>query len=600
MKRNYSGKAKRSFPSIIADIFVVAILFGQLLVFQNYYFNILDTKYYYYCGCSILLIVLTGGYYVYRYARLEKRTAQKEQDRKRGVREWAKGLSKTDWMVIAFITVAAVSTVLSPYKFEAFWGNEGRFTGLFLMVLYTAVYFCITRNYEPKRWHIEAFLVAGMLMCLFGITDFFDMDILRFKAEMRPEQRYMFTSTIGNINTYTACVAMVMAVAGVLFAACSGAAENIWYGVCTVVALVALMMGESDNAYLSLAAFYGLLPLYLFRSRKGVRKYVVLLAMFFSSVLGIATILRVFGDHGVQLEGLFHILAGFSGLPVVVVALWLIVAALYGAEYLPRLAGAEKTAGKKPERVAGKKPEQTVGKKPERAAGRKPGQIAGKGPEEAVGKKPEKTAGKGKKGASGRQKQPAAPKPVYERDLPRWLTYAWWGVIAAVAAALVFVLYDVNVAGHVDRYGVLKGYLLFNDDWGTQRGFVWRLTVENYLNFKPLQKIFGYGPDTLAIVLYQNNMQEMVMTYNQRYDNAHNEFLHYFVTIGPMGLAAYVGIMATTVWSTVKEKLANPLVIGAVLAVICYNFQALVNINQPIATPVMWMLLCFAMAKKWK
>ena len=56
-------------------------------------------------------------------------------------------------------------------------------------------------------------------MCVFGISDFFDMDLLGFKAEIMETQRYKFTSTIGNINTYTSCVAMVMAYAGVMFAA---------------------------------------------------------------------------------------------------------------------------------------------------------------------------------------------------------------------------------------------------------------------------------------------------------------------------------------------------------------------------------------------
>ena len=183
-----------------------------------------------------------------------------------------------DTWVFLFTMISVVSATLSPFLYESFWGNEGRYSGAFLTILYATVYFCMSRYYCPRKLHLEAFLAAGLLMCLHGITDFFGMDILNFKAQMEPGERYLFTSTIGNINTYTACVALVMAVAGVLFAADSGKFGNIWHGICVTVSFVALVMGVSDNAYLSLAAFFGFLPLYLFRSKKGIQKFFLLLA----------------------------------------------------------------------------------------------------------------------------------------------------------------------------------------------------------------------------------------------------------------------------------------------------------------------------------
>ena len=87
-------------------------------------------------------------------------------------------------------------------------------------------------------------------MCLFGITDFFDMDLLNFKTEISEKQRFLFCSTIGNINTYTSCVAMVMAFAGVMFASVKDKKRVIGYGICTIISFIALILGESDNAYL--------------------------------------------------------------------------------------------------------------------------------------------------------------------------------------------------------------------------------------------------------------------------------------------------------------------------------------------------------------
>ena len=62
---------------------------------------------------------------------------------------------------------------------------------------------------------------------------------------------------------------------------------------------------------------------------------------------------------------------------------------------------------------------------------------------------------------------------------------------------MAFVLYDANLGGHAERYSALSQYLVFDDDWGTQRGMVWRLALDDYKNeFTWNEKVFGYGPET--------------------------------------------------------------------------------------------------------
>ena len=122
------------------------------------------------------------------------------------------------------------------------------------------------------------------------------------------------------------------------------------------------------------------------------------------------------------------------------------------------------------------------------------------------------------------------------------LIKAWLVLLAAMTLAVLFMLYDVNVAGHGQRYKGLQSYLLFNDEWGTHRGYVWRIAVEDYKRFPLIQKLFGYGPDTFGFVTRMNNYPEMVERYQELFDSAHNEYLQYLVTIGPVGLLAYCGV----------------------------------------------------------
>ena len=561
---------ERRFLNIVADIFVLLILVGQMLVYDDFYFNILQAKYKYYCMCAVGMISI---FLLYGLVKLEPfKIARWNKIWPARIKSWLKGkrfwdiFNSTDVMMILFIAVALISTVLSPFTYEAFWGNQGRYVGGFFLLLNTVVYFCVSKCYKVKGWHIQMFLLSGMAMCLFGISDYFAMDLLHFKVDMDPKQYDSFTSFIGNINTYTACVAMVMAMAGVLFASCTHIIELVWYGICVVIAFFAIITGQSDNAYLALMAFFGFLPLYLFRSRKGVLRYLLLIALFLTTMQGVAWTQEQYPE-AIRLTGLFQTLIGLENLEKIVRYVWLLVIVLYAADLALRMIGPRIRSSLS----------KAVSQRGTGAAEKAPQTADGSGKTAA-----QPVAGTAKKG-SGRK--------------PAWFARAWWIAIIAGVIVIAYAVYDATIAGNAERYGALQEYVQFQDSWGTHRGYIWRIGVEDYKTFEPLQKLFGYGPDTFEIITRINNFEEEVALYNERFDNAHNELLQIFITIGPLGLIAYLGILVTFAWNAVKRNVENPYIMGAVFAVACYTMQSVVNISQPIATPVMWVLLCIAMAQ---
>ena len=516
MVKKKNDISRSEFLSYVMALYVVAATAGMLLVYHDFYYDILETKCIYYCVCTIFMVVLAG---IWLFLTAHPVEAVKGWKGK-GVFEI---LSPIDIAVAAWGIAIILSTIFSPVRKYAFWGNGGRYAGCLVLLLYIAAYVCITRYYQVKEWHMAIFLTAGIFMCLFGITDFFDIDLLGFKAEIKESQRYKFTSTIGNINTYTSCVAMVMAYGGIMFIMAKDCKRAVGYGVCTITAFVALILGESDNAYLSLAAFFCLLPLYAFRTKRGTGRYMFLAAAFFTAAGGIGLISRKMAGQVVPISGLFQVIAGSRLLPGVILVLWLVTGGCLWLE--------KKSGGKEP-------------------------------------------------------------------LMPAGFIKVWLILMAFAIFAGVFVLYDVNIAGNGERYGGLQSYLLFNDEWGTHRGYVWRIAIEDYKKFPVLQKIFGYGPDTFGFVTRINNYPEMVERYQEIFDSSHNEYLQYLVTIGPLGLAAYCGILITTIFHVMRKKAENPVAAAALMAVVCYSSQAVVNITQPIATPVMWTLLSVSVSKK--
>lgn len=505
---------KRSIFEIITGIFIIAVLAIFPLFYTNYYFNILQAKYYFYCIAVISLLVIMFFCILYQY--IVKGNIRIDLKTFLGI--W----TVPDIFMIVFLCINIISTLLSDYVYESFWGNEGRYTGLFLWLLYGCSFFVIEKFFKLKKGYIDIFLAAGLLACLFGITDYFQMDLLGFKKDIHPDQINMFASTIGNVNTYTSYVALVMGVSAALYGTSKGWLRTIWYYICMMISFFAIIMGLSDNAYLALGTLFAFLPLYLFRTRTGIRRYGLMLATFSGVIWCVDFINKALPDTVLEMSGLLRSVSGYNKLEIIVVILFVLSMVIYIIDYLHK----EK--------------------------------------DEHVG---------------------------------RWLTQAWLSAIICVVTIVAFILYDANIAGNAERYGGLSNYLIFNDDWGTHRGYNWRIALEEYKGFSLKHKIFGYGPDTYGILcIYGNHYEEMKQLYNEVFDSVHNEYLQFWVTVGPFGMLAYIGILLSSGFRIVKNAFHNEYAMAALFAVICYAVQAVVNISIPIATPIMLTLLMMGLS----
>lgn len=153
-------------------------------------------------------------------------------------------------------------------------------------------------------------------------------------------------------------------------------------------------------------------------------------------------------------------------------------------------------------------------------------------------------------------------------------------VIAVLSAVVYFSCFDTET-----KLGSLTSILRFNEKWGTHRGFMWIKSFEIFGNFSIFQKLFGTGPDTFYYA-FAPYFSELMKFGDTSTNAAHNEYLNYLITIGTTGLIAYLSVVGSTIARAIKKSFSNPLSIVCVSAVICYSVQAVVNISQPITTPL--------------
>ncbi|WP_349666700.1 O-antigen ligase family protein [Lacrimispora sp.] len=499
--------------NIIALIYVGIILSVFPLVFNNYYFDIMIFKYkFYYITTLIFIGLIILNNTITFLLNKENNIFNKST---------FGNLSLPEISIIIFIFIAIVSTLQSDYIYESFWGNEGRYSGCFTLMLYGISILYIIRYLHFKNWILYIFLFSGFLACIFGITDYFKLDILGFKVQIEPTQYNMFMSTIGNVNTYTSYVALVMAISTVLFSIEKKTWKTYLYYICMVCSFFAIIMGLSDNSYLSLLTLFGLLPLYLLKTKTGLRRFLIIITTFLLSIYCIIIINKSVPNKVLQMQGLINNLP-LKGLMLLLLFMGCITVVAYVAKYL----------------IKDKK-----------------------------------------------------------EELPIIYRFLWGGLLLLIVGILIFILYDINISLNYEKYGALKQYLLFNDDWGTHRGFNWRIGMENYNRFPLVHKIFGSGPDTYGILTYFNDQKEMINKYNETYDSAHNEYLQYFITMGPLSLVTYIVFLVSSIICIIKKSRVNKYVVCIIFAVICYSVQAFVNISVPIVTPVMLVLLASGLAK---
>lgn len=97
-------------------------------------------------------------------------------------------------------------------------------------------------------------------------------------------------------------------------------------------------------------------------------------------------------------------------------------------------------------------------------------------------------------------------------------------LLIAIEAGLLIsiVLYAAHTAAH------------FNDNWGTWRGRIWRVSWEQFLKFPLRNKIIGIGPEMLITVY-----GELESTFGMKVVSSHCEPLQVLLTQGIIGFGLY-------------------------------------------------------------
>lgn len=253
-------------------------------------------------------------------------------------------LTKTDICFIALILIMTLSTLLAEHQYEAFWGNLGRWNGLVLWLMFFIAYGLVTRFYHFRRWHLYIYLIAACLPEIWGMTDFFLLDLLHFHDNTESQYIYTFVSSVGNINTYTNMVAMHLGVAAALYVLAKSKWETMLCYIVLVISSFAIVMGVSDNALLAAGAIFAFLPFVAWVSRRNICRYFIALSTFVTSVVMTAKITTQHATMAIADGGsVFITLGKTKAFAALTIALWVFTALVFMAYKIQKSENEERT-----------------------------------------------------------------------------------------------------------------------------------------------------------------------------------------------------------------------------------------------------------------
>lgn len=155
---------------------------------------------------------------------------------------------------------------------------------------------------------------------------------------------------------------------------------------------------------------------------------------------------------------------------------------------------------------------------------------------------------------------------VEDGDIFRQVGWPFWIIAAIVCASVCFLLaWKGNAAGKVLRHRGVEAVLIcgmavgitaavlfvlmhgIDDDFGSGRGFLWRISVEGFLEADMKGKLLGAGPDCYGEEIFGVLGAGATVWSGTHWDgavytNAHNEVLTQLCNLGIPGTVSYLAI----------------------------------------------------------
>lgn len=179
-----------------------------------------------------------------------------------------------------------------------------------------------------------------------------------------------------------------------------------------------------------------------------------------------------------------------------------------------------------------------------------------------------------------------------------WMVRNVLYILIPIFIAVVIVCIYLVTTGKVTGTFLNKiGYFVFDDRWGNNRGFSWKLSARMFADYGVKDKLFGCGPDVFASAAYAFDAEGLQGFFgNSILACAHNEWMNCLVNMGVFGLVTYLGSFVTAFYVFLKNWKQHPFIAGAATAMVSYFLHNFFCYQQIICTPIIFIIIGIGVA----
>lgn len=201
--------------------------------------------------------------------------------------KWYNQLGFTDYVFGALVLVYVLSTLLSDYPADSFWGEQGRNNGLFLLIVYFFLYIVISRLFKFKEYVFVLFALACIIVYILCILNFFGVDPLGMYTGYDADTVGKFTSTIGNKNIMSCFCCLSIPLFVMMYIDNAYFFTRNLYLTASGLGFAAMLCSDSESGLLGLIPTMAIILLYSVRVMYRLRRFMSTVAamLFWSKVL---------------------------------------------------------------------------------------------------------------------------------------------------------------------------------------------------------------------------------------------------------------------------------------------------------------------------
>ncbi|MGN0393890.1 MAG: O-antigen ligase family protein [Coprococcus sp.] len=488
----------------ITTMFLVCMFVVYPLFMKDRYFDITDAKYLLFkvgvIAYSVLFVLAVLMRYLGRLSYKSGRLISDGNSISETTHSRKSLIIMIDISMLIFMISGFMAWIMAENKDNAFTGKDGRRCGLQFMIIVFIMYVCLAYGYELKDFVLPIFAVVSAITYIIGILQHLGFNPFNLLDRVRGEQRRLFISTFGNINTFASfiCISMIFCMGMFIFE--SGKLLKVLYGAVVFIGGGALIAANSDSVYAG-CGFAAICLLFIAIVNKSFAGYMTALVMAINGYIAMALVSKLTMRGIDRISGIGRASEHITILVAVdIVFIIILIAALV----------------------------------------------------------------------------------LRKKNIFSIKTQVI--VAAVIVAATVVTVIGVGIEQQFSIF-------VFDDHWGSDRGFVWKRLIEAYKDFPVLNKLFGNGNESVKALMVSGYYDEMMDITGVVYDNAHNEYLQYLVTMGLFGVLSYLVVIIGAVVCGIRYGRKKTVLYVFATVILSYCAQAAFNLNQSITTPYVFLFV---------